>query len=540
MKYEHDAIVYDPINRRMFIKGLGGLVLSIPLLETFSTPSFANTTSSDTKRFVGLTVPNQLPYAFISPRAHWRRQVPAEFAAANQNLQDQYGWNYRRVALSEVISQSGRISDLLDSKFNSFSDEITVIRGVGFPGRVDHGRQATFGNTQNSHLGAGRGYGKMATIDEYMADSLRFYKGGRNQMLTDVLRIGEMGISSTGTSTQDDSPMPTYNGNLKLIFDDWVRRSSDGSGGSTPVQDPRKSILDRIVGSLSSVTNNKATSQSDKIRVEQFSDQLRTLASNMESVQNLSCDFSGLNPPDGSIFFWENPFGVVPNGSQLCREYYQAAAQMVSLGIQCNLTQIAMVGPTSSFTSNGSISADHGSAAINWHEAFAHTENHSELLSLSKWHIDNFVYPLIQSLNVEEANTGKTYLQNTCIAYSPENSYEHSGEGLANVLFGNSEALNSGNSFDYGNYDQMTWTHPNQVRPGFSLELGHDLPINRWWVSLMRSMGLTSADYLNKLGNSGNTFGDWTSTYANYGYTQTLGDIARVNRDEPLPGLLKS
>jgi len=138
-----ELLYFDKISRRMFIKGVGGGLVAFPVLESFlGEKAYASTLNN--KRFVAISTPDLLPYSYLTPR-NLKKDLPANYQSVVKKLKDEFGWNYRKVSLEDVISRQGQISELLDSKFNALASKILLYRGVDVPGRTDHGRAASMG-----------------------------------------------------------------------------------------------------------------------------------------------------------------------------------------------------------------------------------------------------------------------------------------------------------------------------------------------------------------------------------------------------------
>ncbi len=529
-----DLLHYDPISRRVFIRSVCGGLVAFPFLESvLGEKAYASAIGE--KRFIGITTPNQLPYAYLGPSKLLGANIPTNYQSVVSQLVDPNGWNYRRVALSDVILREGRISDLLDNKFNAFSNSIYMYRGLDFPGRIDHGRATSLGNMAASHLGHDVKAIANMTIDEFMANSLNFYPNGRFSMTKDILRLGENSISTSnitgnsGVGIGANNGGLSYNGNLSLALQNWFSTASTQSNSS------KKNIVDRIISSINTLKSRNSMGAADVIKVEEHQDRLSQLSSRLASTSTVNMSlFNGVTMPN----ITPSSLGNLADGPTQINNYYTNLVLLLSLAIKCGITKIATIGVESSILSTGASSAQGGSPG-SWHGDYAHGNIGPEILALNKWVIDNVVYKLALELNSNES-TGVKYLDNTCIYFTPENSYGHSGEGMAGFTIGGSSRINSGNYFDYGDYARRTvkldWL---KVTPDIGLEHGVGLPINRLHVSLLRAMGLTSQDYINKFGNSGSGFGFWRRTY-NDSWEANMGSVDRANPDLPLPGFLKS
>ncbi len=535
-----DLIKFDQVSRRMFIKSVGGGLVTIPLLESFiGEKAFAQV--AEAKRFIAVTTPDNLTYGYSTPY-ELGRVTPANYTSVVNNLTDPLGWNYKQTSLQSIISRRGQISDLLDTKFNSLASQILLYRGLDFPGRVDHGRAPALGNTMASQLGRDEASNSgNYTIDEIMANSSNFYENGRQSVTRDIVRLGGNSISTNSIVGVNDSQRGkgvgganaglSYNGNLRSALNDWFS-SSGGDPGET---DPKKSIVDRILASVNTIKNRSGVGSADLLKLEEYQDTLNELSQRLDAAPTNSCSSSSLTMPDQNA----SNMGNLSNGASLITNYYTNLAPLLSLAIKCGITKIATVGVNSSIGISGA--SAHGGTPRTWHLDYGHGGNFEELLALNKWIVDTFIYTLANELNVSEGSSGSTYLDNTCIYFTPECSYGHSGEGMAGFVLGGSNLINTGSFFDYGNYDLYTRSLSGRVvhRPSDTrAEFGVGLPINRLHVSFMRAMGLDSSDYINRFGSSGSGYGFWRTTYPD-SWESYHGSISRQNIDAALPGFLK-
>ncbi len=535
-----DLIKFDQVSRRMFIRAVGGGLVTIPLLESFIGEK-AYAQLMEKKRFIAVTTPDYLTYGYTTPY-ELGRVTPANYTSVVNNLTDSNGWMYKRTSLQDIISRKGQISELLDSKFNSLASKILLYRGLDFPGRVDHGRPPALGNTMASQFGNAQTQQNAGnlTIDEIMANSSNFYEGGRQSMTKDIVRLGGARISTQSYTGTDASARGkgiagnnaglSYNGNLKSALDDWF---SPANTNGAP--NPRKSIVDRILANVNTVKNRSGVGSADLLRIEEYQDKMNELSQKLNSSPSNTCPSTSLVMPDQNA---EN-MGNLSNGSSLISTYYSNLSQLLSLAIKCGITRVATIGVNSSIGISGA--SAHGGSPRTWHLDYGHGGNLEELLALNKWIVDNFVYTLANELNVSEGSSGSTYLDNTCIYFTPECSYGHSGEGMAGFVLGGSNTMSTGNFFDYGNYDLYTKLLSNRIVHAPSdtrAEFGVGLPVNRLHLSLMRAMGLESSDYINKHGSNGSGFGFWLPSYAD-SFESYMGGVNRQNLDEALPGFLK-
>jgi len=513
---------YNKYSRRMFLQGTGGLLVSSPLLTSLLSKEAQATCSDDSRtRFIALSTPNYFSNRYYSPS-----QAQVDSYGSPLEL----GKPYMKVPLSTVFQNHGNVGEVLnqiralDSKFTSFADQLTIVRGLDMPGRTDHGRPSLLGNLAatvqgRSHLEITANY----TIDEFLADSSNFYPCGRPSAA--ILRLGETSLStasitdsSGGRDFSGANGRLSFGGNLRSIFNNYLVSVPNGG---TSTANPRKRVVDLIFQDFQNTLNGSAIGASDRVILQEHMDGLSDLSKSLESgVQQISCDpgsadiYPNIGTRNPTLYLRGADQGANPslgnNGAAAIAEYYSKMVQLLTIAIKCNVTQIATIGVTSSIADG--VGEGHDDDPRFWHVEYAHKSNHTKVNKLNKWVLDNIFLELMKGLNVQEGSSGETYLDRTMIYFSPECSYGHSGENAGAIIAGGANGrINSGNFYDY--------TDPAKVQA--NMRMG--LPINRLWVALLRGLGLPPSDYeFNaEKGNNRRGFG-YHGDYR-WGFEQQLG-----------------
>lgn len=522
-------LLYNPMSRRLFIQGLGG-VIALPLLESLI-PSKALAATASKKRFIAITLPNQMPANLFFPDGYPGQTPPADLASIVQAKSDGT-YPYRQFNLADVIAARGQISTWLDSSYNSYANQIALYRGVDYPGRIDHGRAACMGNVAASHLGGAMSAKPMKTMDEFLMASTNFYTNSSLAYRFPVIRAGEACVSTNVVSESDptvglelggSNAGLTFNGNLKSIFDAMYADTTSGKA--------KMPVVDHLVKNLSALNARRKLGTTDKHKLDEYMTNLSTLEASLNAVNGVQ----GSKP--ALTLFDQTPIGATPLGTRsdtdtTTPQYYADLVTLITLAMTVGATKVATIGFNSAKVNPTLVkSQDNGATGRNWHLEIAHAENDPDLRAVGKWVSDNVFLKLIQNLSVVESG-GETYLDNTLIYFTAECSHGHSGIGMGGLLAGNKSGVSLGKAFEYADWSRgfvMEGTNYYHVGPG--------QPINRLWTGMLQSLGLQPSDYLGKFGNGNSYFGIWKDGYTTTGEAQ-FGDVMRSARiSSPLAGL---
>ena len=548
----------------MFIRDLSGALVSCPILESLLSPSerkaFAQG-SSVNKRFIAIQTPNQSGINAFRPTNFVDDVISADLAPHVQSLLDRDTVPYRQLDLAEVVRLTGRISRVLDEKFNPFASKMATYYGTDYPGRTDHGSANMLGNIgasvkalhespydwQNPPANWVPYWQPMMTADEFIADSTNFYSQGRNNIAADILRLGEMSLSTNSISNTGNpyeqgaqaNAALTYGSNPQAIFDNLIAASAV----PRDVSQTQQSAVNRILTHTNAISNMTTISSADKQVLERYMDELNELEQRLSAdVPAISCsipnfDYSNLS----AITNWpnnNNDLGNRSDAATIINAFYDHLVQLMSFAIRCNITNVITLGVGSTMASPSHPWAHSGDPRL-WHLEGAHGWDDEYMTSSIKWVMDRILFPLLQALEVEESNN-QTFLDNTLIWFQPECSTGHSGINMSGVLVGNTQGVNTGKFYDFCDWQSGNTTiNRTNARTGGqnpALRLAPGIPYNRMLVGILQSLGLTESDYINKFGNGGSGFGIWE----NYGdgFEQYFSSVIRDHfLSDPLPGL---
>ena len=481
-------------NRRQFLFGSGGFFLSIPLLPSLLSQS-ARGNSSSVSRFVSILRRDGAPIDF------WPR--------LSLNQLTKLGPTTREFDLSKI---NGDLSYCFGSKFNDLKSDMIILKSInGMEKFGDHGSDCilTAMNYKKFPERNPSG-GPYESIDQHIIRKIY----GDSDPFEKQLNI-QISYSSKRNSyswyLDGDNPKkhPAYN-NPKTIFNDFFNIEKPDS-----VRDleNEKLVIDKVLAHFNSVKNSKSISKNDKLRLEEFSEEIFSVQSQLDN----SNDYAGCVVPSGT------------NGNYVNLEQrIQQTFKVMTLALKCDRTRVinfdfnpdTIIAPY--FNGKGHHGVSHGNSS----------EYVNVFKNMHKWHND-FIADFIKDLKTEDPfNTGKTILENTLVFMSNEIGNQGNGGQTGNdanhirvdvpcVLFGNvNKYFKTGRYLDYRN--DNTPANNRWYKP-----LGH--PYNQVLTTIMNAYGLTYHDWER---NNVRGFGDYRGQLYNKSKPDlmTLGD-----KRSPLP-----
>lgn len=520
-----ERIAIEPVSRRMFLIGTGGL-LAIPFLESL-VPRQALAATANPRRLVFIHTPNQLPHPLYFPSSFGGQAVPSDLASALAVKSDGV-YPYRELDLAETIARRGQISPYFNTSFNAYANRLSLYRGVDCPGRIDHGPAAAFGNMAGSHMGTAYQITPMRTIDEFLANSTNFYSTGKASYRFPVMRLGEEAVSTDlvdpmrpqlGYGLAGNIAALTLNGNLALIFDAMFASSANAAD--------KVGVVDQIASVLGQSKITRRIGAADTRRLDDY------LTSLGELRQSLTSPTANPLIPKPSITVTTRAPKSIANDADIANafgDYYRDLAKLAVIAIKSGATKIITVGVDSSIRSTGVGTSHYG--VNDWHANIAHTNDNVELAAVNRAVAETVFYKIVEGLDTVESGS-QTYLDSTLVWMTSELSFGHSGVGMGGVMAGNTlGGLVHGKAYDFGDYDRAKATITGNIG-----EIAPGQPINRLWVGILKSLGLEPSDYLNKFGNGSSTFGYWRNDYPSL-YEANFGAFRRDARiGDSLKGL---
>jgi hypothetical protein len=455
IKHDRLPIVYNPVTRRMFLRGLGGAFIAMPFMSSLIPRVAVAATEQDFRK---------LAFFVFRYGVHWYDWEPR-----NVNY-TQVASNVRTGSLAQ--SQMGR---MFTSDYDSLRPKMSVLLGLDALNNGGHiyasalaaschpdDRNEVFSRTQDS-------------IDEILANSSKVYPNGSPVR---VLRMDGYGDGSFTHCFRNGSTIRVLN-NSRSAFD--LVRSSIVIEPSSPVaiseselhEARNKATVDRALAAANQTKQSRSLSSEENIIFSNYMDMLAEISKNINS--NGAAAPTGGSPAICENAQYENDQGDI----------HGRARNMVDtmiLGMACGVTKLAYMKLNSNHNTAHPIDSDNGRT---------NHINTARQLSLPMP-----IYAMQKMDSIVEAN-GKTLLENSAVVTtSDEGSSKFDNHVLASmpVLVGGSlnGALRMGEVVDFRNYQAPLVI---RAQAGLAQGLRGGRAYNEFLISLMRSFGLNQQDY---------------------------------------------
>ncbi len=473
------SVVYCKKTRRQFLVGTGSTLLAIPFLPSlFSSVAMAQSAAAnDRKMMIFLTDHNMLSDYWINPAL---ATTPVGSSGTKE------------VLLRNLSSLSDVSPMLTESIYNSLrmNNQLTLLRRLNM--------QAGVGHENLSGMGGSRG-DICPTFDTIIEDSPTVYPSTTSAAVTKAIRVdldesNWLSYRKIGTSLQ---PLAPYGRARTLSFyNDIFSSISNGTVAPNDMTNKLKSnILNRVFQSFQSFKSSRKISSDDIARLDQH----------MGFLSDLQKSLNIVIAPSASC---TNPGAPIESTDPLI--FNQVYLDLLAVAFKCGLTKLGVMkfeGQDALWLpglalpqGTGLHGGMHGGSTPDlWaNKRNAHTT------------YDKFIYNkvaerFLNSMNVLEGSTGRTYLDNMITAIVPKFGMEgadggsgHGGDDTQAMLIGSMGGrLRSGRLYNF-------------PEPTYEKRLPH----NALFVTLLDLMGVPRAEYA-KYSNTGSGWGIYGSTFQN-------------------------
>ncbi|WP_413288408.1 DUF1552 domain-containing protein [Bdellovibrio sp. HCB337] len=455
------SMYYCKKTRRQFLVGAGKTLLALPMLPSLlPVEAFAQSTVSPKRMMLFWFDHNNL-------NVLWPAKSSATTAVGTSGAKEVLLRNLGTATSFSPVLSNARYESLKNA------DQLTIVRGLdaSVPYGSSHGNFALAQATDRNSEG---GY---PTIDTVLEASKTLYPDStpanvRKAIRVDLLGAGGLFYQKVGTSTQ---VIPGYNSTgLKKFYTEVF---SSLTGGTTTPADTtnqlKSNILNRVYGSYTDFKNGRRISADDKARLDQHMGYISDLQKSLTvAAPQIMC----AKPNDP--------------GSPVDPALYNALyMDLLATAFKCGLTKVGVMafegqdpqwipglsgfGANVHDTMHGNVgTAKQRTAYEVWWKYFAN------LIA------DRFLAPL----DVQEGNTGRTYIQNMITGMLCSGGMQdlggddgHKGMDSNQVLIGN-----MGGMLRSGRYVVMPEQKPYTMT---------GMPYNCFLITLLQLMGIPQSEY---------------------------------------------
>lgn len=496
------GLVQHRVSRRFFLRGAGGALLAMPLLESLLPRSAAAQAATAPKRFI----------AFKSFSTQLIKQWYPAFTGNGYALKDSKytgskadgttlltqplvsGLPYTWAPLRDFETEQG-ISGILGPKLNPFLDKLTLIRGLDFLPMVNHNFGGLLGNFSSCTDATPCDADSLAdvpTIDQVLAYSPKFYETtpGLRSLHVSQGVVDAMSYTDNGQAGGPVEQLKARTNPLD-VFNDLFAGLTIPDDGGEPQPNPDALLVDKVIEQYRALQQSPRLSAVDKQKVEQHVNLLAEVEARLSTVPKLSC----VKPAEPASL--ENNSGTDPAD---ITGKWDLFVDLIAAALSCDRTRIVTIGvhkalgpgpDPSDPTLTGHYHSEDASGGT-WH-GLAHdfpNENSRRMLAgINGWIAGELFAKLLEKLDVPEIGD-TTILDNSLVYWGNELGFNHIAYSVPCLLAGSAGGfLKPGRYLDYIDWDGQAY---------FSQEDGNvikGIPHNQFLVTVLQAMGLEPEDY---------------------------------------------
>lgn len=487
----------------MFLSGVGGAVLALPMLESLLAREAAAEVPAAPKRFIALkSFSTQLvkewhpSFQGNGYQLHDARYSDKKADGTTLLTASLGGGPYTQAPLADLRTNNG-LSGILGANLNPFLAKLTLIRGLDFLPQVNHNWGGLLGNynscTNATPCPTASGAERMATIDQVLAYSKKFYPttpGARalhiSQGVTDSMSFSDGGVPGGPLAQQPcrTNPLDAFN-DLFALF------TPPTPSGAPPAPGRDKLIVDRVREDYLRLRQNPRLSSADRQLAEGYVNLITELQAKLSTTPLLSCTAPA---KPGSL---ANNVGTDPGD---IKRRWDIFLDIIEAAIKCDRTRLITIamhkalgpGPDPNNAALFGYYHNESDGGGTWHglaHDFGNPNSRRILKGINAWIANEFLAKLLARLDVPESN-GKTYLDNSLVYWGNELGFNHIAYSVPCLLAGSAGGfLKTGRYLDYVDWNGKLY---------FDQEDGcviKGIPHNRLLVTILQAMGLSPADY---------------------------------------------
>ena len=490
------------LSRRMFLRGAGGALLALPVLESLLPARAAAASAAAPKRFIVFkSFSTQLIKAWY-PRFEGNGYVLKDSKYSGSKADGTTllteplvsGLPYTWAPLSDLRTDDG-ISGILGPRLNPFLDKLTLIRGLDFLPSVNHNYGGLLGNFSSCTAATpcdADSLDAVPTIDQVLAHSPKFYEQAPGQRYLHISQgvVDSMSYSDGG---QAGGPVEQLKArtNPRDVFNDLFAGVSDEPGDQPIGPNPDRLLIDTVLDQYRALKQSSRLSAEDKLKVDQYVTLITEVQAKLAGVPTLSCT-KPLEPES-----LQNNSGTDPSDIKAKWDVY---LDLVTAALICDRTRIITIGvhkalgpgPDPDDPSLAGHYHSEDASGGTWH-GLAHdwsNENSRRVLAgINRWIAEELFAKFLEKIDIPELGDS-TILDNSLVYWGNELAFNHIAYSVPCLLAGSAGGyLKPGRYLDYVDWDGRAY---------FSQEDGNvikGIPHNRFLVTALQAMGLSPEDY---------------------------------------------
>ena len=477
------------LERRHFLRGVGGALLALPMLPSLLTPREARAQAAQPKSFVHF----RTPHGAIFGANMW----PADSALTDSVFYADH--DIRRGALRASTSgQSAVISRVLTAPSSSLTPAIlakmNILRGLDYPMYMGHNFGAALGyyDFDKERPGSPR-----ATIDQIMAHSPAFYPSVASVKKRSVAiassgtTSGSWGYKTPGLASSGVAASSISSTESSLaLFDQLV------AGASGDQATPRTPVVDRILDSYRRLRDgNRRLSSEDRVRLDQHIQAVAELQRRLGTVAPSGCHVPPRPSTDNLGLKRSDSFAGNPQKNV---QYFTLVNEVLALALSCGTCRIATISVDENnqnltFTTRAPQGED-------WHNNVVHPAtvpgtNQDLVVEFNQVFFASVYMDLVTRLENISDGAGGTLLDSALLVWGQENgNTPHFSFSVPVVTAGGAAgAIKTGSYCDYRNISRKVSGDSSTGDEGSQLWAG--LLYNQWLGSALQAMGIPHAEW---------------------------------------------
>lgn len=480
------------MNRRMFLRGTGGVALAIPFLPSLTTRAFAQPVD-----------PAPVGRCFMAICTDhgdvWgANQYPSDAILTQQQVYA--GRSVRHGPLPTLANEAANIA--WSPAYTASADRLTpqligkfnVLKGLDIPFRIGHHTGGHLGNFAGSVGNTTNGISNLdymtATIDQVMAYSPSFYGEAQVEgvMTQRSFCIGRgqfsQSFSSPSTQTGRVVTQPALSNNQDF-YDFLFNPGSTFNGITSP-------IVDAIRANFVRLRMHPRLSGGDRMRLDQHVERMAEIERKLRVIQRLgeppARPETNSNTQTGSHAYWHDP--------GLNRIYCGLINDIIVAAFSTGTSRVGTWAQDDRFTSD---------MIADWHGNVAHEGMGAQIAQghTLRWHQGTFEHVMVDlasKLDAVQMHDGQTLLDHSLITMTSEAGQYTHHTGCVNYPLvtagGAGGYFNTGLFVDFSNKN-IVYDDLNERIAGNAMYQAESpgLYYNQWLANALQSMGVGRAEY---------------------------------------------